>query len=329
MASDISEQLIKFKSLVEQSNKILVTSHISPDPDSICSILLLGTTLELNYPNKHVIMHSEEQPYGLEYLHGYKKLKVQPLKNVLQDVDLIIVVDAMNFVRISRNDWQEVAEKVKEQGTALAIIDHHEPVGVEDNKVYINQGFPAAAQEVYDICFNKLNLKKPEGYAQTTMVGLYSDTGGFAFLNDRYKDTLNLVSDLLDEGVKVEVIKNQLNQYTEDQMKSLAEAASNISHEQGYSYTFLRDAFVDNWLTQGKLLVDLQMGLKNLCRKFYSNIDGRTIGVTTYKDPRLGENYYSASFRSVGGDPDMSVIAQKFGGGGHKGAAGAKVQAAT
>jgi len=69
------EDIDKFMQLVESSQRILITSHISPDPDAISSVLLLGTTLGQNYPNKQIGMALEEEPQGLDFLSGYKDIK--------------------------------------------------------------------------------------------------------------------------------------------------------------------------------------------------------------------------------------------------------------
>jgi phosphoesterase RecJ-like protein len=327
--TDTTEQTTKFKELIDNSNKILITSHVSPDPDSISSILLLGTTLRTNYPNKQITMFSEELPENLSYLPGFNDIKSGSLKNVIDQENpaLIIMVDAMNFVRCSRDDAREISQKLKENNTPLAIIDHHEAVGVEDNEAYINEGYPAAVQQVYETCFNQLNLQKPEGYAETTMTGLYSDTGGFAYFNDKYKETLVLITALLDAGVRVEGVKNRLYQYTEDQMKIVAELATNISHNKDYSYTFLSDEFIKNW-TEGKMsLTAMHTATKIFTDNFIRNIEGRSWGFLIYADSRLGDNWYSISLRSVGGKPDVASVAGRMSGGGHKAASGARVQA--
>jgi phosphoesterase RecJ-like protein len=328
--TDISIQITKLKDLITKSHRVLITSHVSPDPDSICSILLLGTTLKTNYPDKIITMFSEEPADSLSYLHGAKDIESGSLMNYVVDnqPDLIIIVDAMNFVRCSRNDAEKISQHVKDKNIPLVIIDHHEPVGVEQNEIYINDVYPAAVQQVYETCFIELQLRKPQGFDETTMTGLYSDTGGFAFLNDQYQKTLELVKELLDAGVRIEKIKNKLQTYTQKQMKVLAELASNVSHEDDYNYTYLSDAFVDKWINDDNNLQELFNATKIFQDSFIRNIGGRTWGFMVYKNVQLGDNCYSVSLRSVGGTPDVSSIATKMDGGGHKGASGARVKAA-
>jgi bifunctional oligoribonuclease and PAP phosphatase NrnA len=317
----------KLKELIDSSGNILITSHVSPDPDSICSILLLGLTLEANFPDKKINMVCEEMVDNLNFLPGYEKIKSQPLAESVDAKDLIILVDAMNFARCTRGDASTISQKVKDGNIAVVIIDHHEAVEVEENKLYINDKYPAAAEQVYKTCFKDLGLKKPDGYAEITMAGLYSDTGSFTFLNDNFKETLGLVSELLDASVKIEDIKTKLYQYSESQIKVVAELANNISHDDSYTYSYLSDDFVADWLASGKDLPTMHTATKIFIDNFIRNIDGRLWGFIFYKNPHLGPNIYSVSFRSVGGHPNVSALAAKISGGGHKGAAGARVEA--
>jgi phosphoesterase RecJ-like protein len=327
--TDISSHISKLKELLESSGKILITSHISPDPDSVSSMLLLGTTLELNYPDKQINIVSEELPDDLEFLSGYSKIRKQPLIEAIEETDLIIMVDAMHFGRCTRADSIALSNKAKEKNVPLVIIDHHQPDDVEQNAVYINQGFPAAVQEIYDVCFKQLNLQQPEGAAETTMAGLYSDTGGFVYLNESYKKTLELISELLDSGVKIEAVRNKLNQYSEDQMRVVGELAKNLTHGENYSYSFIEDTFVQEWQANAKEPRNLNIGSKIFLNNFIRNIDGRQWGFIVFHDPLLGDDGYSVSLRTEAGKIDVSLIAQKLNGGGHKAASGGKVHAAS
>jgi phosphoesterase RecJ-like protein len=327
--TDISNTVNKLKELVDKSNKILITSHVSPDPDSISSILLLGTALKTNFSEKEISLVSEELPDNLTFLPGFDQIKSQPLIEAINGQDLIIIVDAMNFGRCSRDDYHQISRSVKKMDIPVAIIDHHEAVGVEDNAAYVNEGYPAAVEQVFNTCFNQLKLKKPEGYAQITMTGLYSDTGGFTYLNGKYNETLKLVGQLIDDGVKIEEVKHKLYQYTKEQMQVVSELADNITKADGYTFTFLTDEFTNKWADSGKNLQQMHSATKIFTDNFIRNIEGRSWGFLVYKDTRIGENMYSVSFRSVGGTPDVSAIASKLSGGGHKAASGARVDASS
>ena len=319
----------KLKKLIESSDKILITSHISPDPDALASVLLLGTTLKLNYPDKEVLIILEEKPEGLEFLAGYKEVKFQSLIDALNSYkpELFILLDAVNYERCSRNDGDAIRRYLKDNKIATAIIDHHESVGKDDTNVYIHQGSIATVQDVYEVCFEHLGLKKPEGYGETTMLGIYSDSGGFTYANPRHRQTFKIVSDLIDDGVNLEVIRSQLRRYTTDQLIALGEFARNVTTNGQYSYSYISDEFVADWQKANRPVLSLNTAAAIFVDQFIRNIDGLNWGYIVYLNPLAGENMYSLSLRSQADAKDVSQIANKFGGGGHKPAAGAKIEA--
>jgi phosphoesterase RecJ-like protein len=321
----------KFSQLIKDSKRILVTSHISPDPDAISSVLLLGTTLKTNHPAKEVVMALEEEPEGLDFLTGYKYVKFGNLLTTIEESkpDLLVMLDAVNYERCSRKDSDQIREYLSGNKVKTAIIDHHEPAGKDETDVYVYQGSIATAQDVYEVCFDQLKLKKPQGYGETTMLGIYSDSGGFTYANTRHKEMFDLISSLISAGVDLESIKNKVTHYSQQQMQVLGEFAKNTINDSDYSYSFLSDDFMTNWQKVGNSMASLNTISGLFANEFVRNIDHHKWGFITYRNPLSGENTYSVSLRSQSGTKDVAVIASKLGGGGHKPAAGAKVEAKT
>ena len=317
--------------MIESADRILVTSHISPDPDATASLLLMGTTLQKNFKDKKIAMVLEEEPVGLESFDGYQEVEFGPIIDALRNhqSDLVILLDGNNFSRFSRADGDKIRGYVKERGLKTIIIDHHQPDGKDEVDLYINQESPATVQDVYELLFDKLELEKPGGYARTTMLGLYADTGGFAYENRRHKDTLKLADSLISAGVSVEEINNLINQYTNDDLLVLAELAANVKHEDGYNYSYIRDEFIDEWIGSGKTGAQLHKGTEAFVNDFVRNIGGRKWGFITYRNTLERGDTYSVSLRSLGNMKDVSRVAVALGGGGPRPAAGAKFEAAS
>jgi bifunctional oligoribonuclease and PAP phosphatase NrnA len=327
----MDEEIAKFKELVESSGRILVISHISPDPDAVSSLLLMGATLTLNYPGKEILMVLEEEPLDLNFIFAYDQIHFEGLPKAIIDYkpDLLLLLDGNNFDRASRHEGEKVRSLIKHQNIKTAVIDHHELAGKEDVDLFINRHNPATAQTVYELLFKELRLDKPEKAAQTAMTGFYADTGGFLYLKDGQQSGMfDFMEELVASGADVETIKNQLSQYTEDDMQVIGELARNINHHQDYSYSFISDGFMDQWLKKNSQ-AQIQRGTGVFLDDFIRNIGGRKWGFIVYRNTLQGDNYYSVSLRSVNGIKDTSLIAGKLGGGGHKGASGAKVVAGT
>lgn len=327
----MNEEIKKLKELIEASSKILVTSHISPDPDAVSSLLLFGQTIKLNYPDKSIGMILEEPSLEAEFLKGYGDIKIANLTAAIEELkpDLLVILDANSFSRVSRNEFDRLKELVSNQAVKTVIIDHHEPNGKDETDVYINQGSPAVVQDVYETLFNHFNYKKPDDYAQTTLTGLYADTGGFSWDNPRHTDTFKLADELLGAGANIESVRSNLFRYSENYLAVLGELATNASHRDDYTYSFIRDEFVNNWINNGETMAELHMGTNGFVNNYLRNIEGRKWGFIVYKNVLSGEGIYSASFRSVSGVKDVSELAAKLGGGGHKPAAGAKLHASS
>lgn len=319
----------RLRQFIDSAKTIMVTSHISPDPDALASLILIGTTLKLNFPKKHILMVLEDEPHNLKFLTSYNQVifadvyeeftKLQP--------NLLIIVDTNNYQRVSRNQSEKLRELISVKKTPVAIIDHHEPDNKDSSEVYINRYSPAASQEVYQTFYEDMRLNKPPGYAEAAMLGLYSDSGGFMYVRQNYADTFKIAKILIDDGASIERINNSLHQYTRDDMLTFSELAANVQLEADYVYSFLRDEFVDQWLADGKTPESLHKATELFINKYVRNIEGRKWGFIVYRNELYGPGVYSCSLRAVSEVKDVSRIAAKLHGGGHKPAAGGRIYA--
>lgn len=320
----------KLKQLIEAADQILITSHISPDPDAVSSLLLMAETLKLNYPAKSFYAILEEKPANLDFIYGYEDIEFKPVYEVLTSVKpgLLILLDGNNFERCSRHDGAKIRDFIAENNIKTATIDHHEPEGKDNVDVYINRHSPACVQDVYEVCFDDLKWRQPPESAKTAMVGLYADSGGFAYMKDgSHKRMFALAERLVDQGASVELIKNRLSRFSSDNMSALRELLTNIQSGGEYTYSFLSDAFMADWLDKNLTYSTLQLSTGVFLDDFIRNIEDRQWGFIVYMNKLQGEGIYSVSLRAVNGVKDVSVIAGALGGGGHKGAAGAKFEA--
>ena len=316
--------------LIKNAQRIFITSHVSPDPDAICSVLLLRNTLVENFPEKKVLVYLEEKPAkDVSFLSGYNQLQFEQLLPSIESFkpDLLIMLDANNFERISRKDGLKVKEYVRNNGTKTVIIDHHQPEGKDEVDLFMNDGCPATVQNVYELCFDKLNLKKPEGYGDITMLGILDDTGRFLYENPKHHETLEIVNNLVDEGISIESLWNRLSRYTKEQMGVISELINKTVVDAGYTYSYLDDNFCNLWLESGKDPSKLRGAVDWFKDNFLRSVGDNTWGFVVYKDPSEDQGEYSVSFRAISGTKDVSELARRLDGGGHKAAAGGHIEA--
>lgn len=326
----MNEEVIKLKELIETSERIFITSHISPDPDALSSLLLMGQTLKLNFPDKTVSMALEEKPDDLSFLSGFDDVTYGPVYETLKafSPDLFILLDGNNYERCSRHEGEAIRQTISEKAIKTIVVDHHQPEGRDEVDLFINHDSPATVMDVYDTCYKELELKQPESAAMTAMTGFYADTGGFIYVKaGGQKKMFAFAEELVSAGADIEMIKNKLETYSEADMSVLSELAANVTHSDDYTYSFLSDEFVGRWQGSNRDYLQLQRPTNNFLNNYIRNIDGRSWGFLVYRNFAQGDDMYSASFRSQGGRPDVSLFAVKLGGGGHKPAAGAKFEA--
>lgn len=318
----------KLKQLIEVSQRLLITSHISPDPDAVSSLLLLGGTLKQNFPAKDIrLVLEEEPPRDLSFLAGYGDITFADLADSIeaQQPELIIIVDANSFSRCSRLNSEKARKLSEDSGAKVCIIDHHEEAGADKADVFINNKAPATAQEVYRVCFDDLGLSKPAGYADIALLGIISDTYRFKYANPLHRQTFAIVSDLLDSGASIEKLENTLERYQSDQMTAFSNLAANLKDSgKGYSYSYLDDQLAERLLGEKERVPAVKSACEVFTNQFIRNFENNQWGFIVYPEVTPRGLTYSVSFRAVSGVKDVAAIAAKLGGGGHKEAAGAK-----
>jgi phosphoesterase RecJ-like protein len=322
----------KFKVLIEQANSILVTSHISPDPDAVSSLLLLVETLKANFSDKKIAAVLEEKPsQDLSFLNAYNGILFQPLAESIKQFrpQLLVIVDANSFKRVARESADEVKSLIKEFETKTAVIDHHQPQDKDETDFYINSGCPATVQEIFYLLFEKFKLSKPPGYEEISLLGILSDTNRFKYKNPKHRETFALVSDLIDAGADIEKLEASLDSYSKETMAVLGELVNNLSAGEDFNYSFISDEFIDGWPGQSNKLDDFHAGTEIFVNAYIRNIKPNSWGFIAYRDPVFKEPTYHISFRALSDSRDVSAIARLLGGGGHKPAAGAKLKAAS
>lgn len=321
----------KFRELIEESKKIMITSHISPDPDAISSVLLLGRTLRTNFPDKSIKMVLEEEPdRDLNFLEGHDEIDYLSLVQATQEFepDLFIIVDANTYARVSRFDSEKLRQFIESNGVNTAVIDHHEEAGKDKSDIFINNKRPATAEEIYVLCFEQLKFKKPSGFAQTTLLGIISDTQRHRFDHPGHRETYRIISELLDNGASIEKLESKLEQYNKNELDVFSHLATNIvDGGEGYTYSFIGDEFTKRWLAANKSYADLKNGCELFSNQFIRNYENNDWGFIVYPEILTGPDRYGVSLRSLSGVKDVSVIARVLGGSGHKPAAGAKIEA--
>jgi phosphoesterase RecJ-like protein len=278
----------------------LILTHRRPDGDTVGSAALLCRGLRLLGKNAYIL----ENP---EITAKYAPLHDGLTKPVAEEGDILIAVDTASKGMLPAS-FAHLADRI-----ALR-IDHHAAENYTDWELVEPE--TAACGEVIYAILRELNLVLDEPMADALYTAVATDTGCFRYANTT-ENSLRVAADCHRASKNLFAL-NQL--YFET--NSLGRLRL-----QGY--------LVENavFLQGGKVVicplpkaVEENLGLTeddmDNISGFPRTIDGVKIAATIRQE---GENKVKISVRAVPGC-DASAICARFGGGGHKGAAGASAE---
>lgn len=290
----------KAKEILDISEKIYVVAHKNPDGDAIGSCFALYFALKKLGKDVKVIMP--------KYSDSFKFLpEIQTsVSSVLEtSYDLLIAVDS------SSKDRLAIAEEDFNKAKHVIMLDHHEETAPYGEFRYIDSTRPAAAEIIYNF-IEYLGVEFDKNIATYIYTGLMTDTGSFNYESTK-PSTLHIAAKMIETGIDFSYICKKLNDtIKEAKLKLISKAIDNM--EVMFDGK-LRYSYVD-YDTIKNLGLDEEdaEGMTNYLRK----VEGTEVAVYVRGK---SDNTAKVSIRS-GGGIDVSEIAIKFGGGGHKRAAG-------
>jgi nanoRNase/pAp phosphatase (c-di-AMP/oligoRNAs hydrolase) len=94
----------EFFALVEKAEHIVITAHLSPDDDSIGSVMAMHEILTIKYPDKDIkILYSGEASHRHSIFANYKNITfVTDIADHISNTDLFVMLDVNNYARVSK-----------------------------------------------------------------------------------------------------------------------------------------------------------------------------------------------------------------------------------
>lgn len=280
---------------LSDAKNIIITAHVNPDGDAIGSSLGLMHGLRAVGKNAQVIL-DDDIPAMFSVLPGYET--IQPIKeNQVLECDLLVVLDA-SVDRLGR-----VFDTVKRK--SVLNLDHHISNDDHAEFLYLDSERAATAEIVCQL-FKQMKWKFSLAAAMSLYTGIATDCGFFRYSNTTPM-TMSLASELLEAGVKPNIISEALEQKSYSLVQAMATAMQTIELS---SQGRVAGIFLNQTLTAS---MDSTEGFIDMVRV----IEGVDVAVLL---KCVEENVCRVSMRSKG--VDVSRIAMQFGGGGHIRAAG-------
>ncbi len=289
-------------------DRFLVTSHENPDGDALGS--LLATHLALTALGKDsVMLLPGSTPLPGEYrfldLTGRGLLRERPVDHTER---VLVAVDCAQETRIGDPELCRAAP------LTVNIDHHHDNTRFGDVDLVVAEA--SSTGEVLADVIERLGLEIGPDLAEALYTAVVTDTGRFQYQNTT-PHTLRLAADLVEAGAdahKVFQVVYESVQFAK--LKLLARALERAAVLEGGRVvvsSLLRDDF-----GAAGAVEPYSEGIIDFLRA----VEGAELAVLIREPPREGGPLRKASLRSALDEIDVSVIARRFGGGGHRQAAG-------
>jgi len=292
---------------IRRHDRFLITTHENPDGDALGS--LLAFSLALDHLGKDTIMFLASQaPLPGEY--GF--LALDDLRHAVpEDVGerILVALDCANESRLGPDPETLVSARL-----VLNVDHHHDNSRFGDVNLVVADA--SSTGEVLRDLFRELGVPITPEIAEPLYTALVTDTGRFQYANTTPK-ALRLAAELVEAGADVHrVFQGVYESVQFAKLKLLARALERAQVYEGgrivVSY-LLRDDFAAVGAAE-----PYSEGIIDYLRA----VEGADMAVLIREPPRSDGPTRRVSLRSSVDELDVSAIARKSSGGGHRQAAG-------
>jgi phosphoesterase RecJ-like protein len=293
--------------LLRSQESFAVLSHVRPDGDALGSQLGLG--LSLAKLGKTVMVRNEDgllEKYN--FLPGGEYLQT-PLSEP-RDFDVAIALDTATQSRLGN------ATQLVRSAKTWVNIDHHPSNPRYGDLVYIDSNAPATGQILFELITSQ-GLPMDAAIAENLFAAISTDTGSFQYPNTTAR-TFEIGAELVRCGVNVGRVSQLLyDNYPRRRVELLRELLGTMRFD-GHGKVASFSLSLETAAKLGAKPEDNE-GLIDHLRA----IQGVIVAVFFEE---LADEKVRVSMRSKSDAADVCAICEKFGGGGHRLAAGARVR---
>jgi phosphoesterase RecJ-like protein len=308
--SNLASKFIELEKKLAQSKNVILFAHLNPDVDSLSSVFAMNDYLK-NGLKKKTTLISKDNLDGLA-------LKIFPENQLKKDYDLakydtILILDREDTFYKLKLDKEIEKNNLKIE---VINIDHHPRNPIVGALNFVDTEASATCEIIYEF-FKKINYQISPIASQYLLNGIFTDTGGFRHNNTTAK-TLEIVSDLMKKGASVRKI-NQLV-FENKSLNTLKLWSIALGRAELYKKT----GMVVSFLTKEDLKkCNASKSDASGIAEVLNTISGSKFSLVLYESK---PNLIKASLRSdEHKGVDVSEIAKKFKGGGHKLASGFEI----
>jgi phosphoesterase RecJ-like protein len=300
-------ELGKVAAAIRAHDRFLVTTHENPDGDALGSIL--GMKLALDQLGKDAVLYLSgvtplPQEYGFMALDGLTRT---PPADASERV--VIALDCANERRLGPDP-----DLLARAPLVIDIDHHHDNTRFGDVSVVVPDA--SSTGEILHELFAELGVELTPEIAESLYIALVTDTGRFQYANTTPK-TLRLAAELVEAGANVHrVFQDVYENVAFAKLKLLARALEKARVYEG-GRMIVSDLERDDFTAAGAA-EPFSEGIIDFLRA----VEGTELVALIREPPTQNGPKRRISLRTRAEDIDVSAIARKSGGGGHRQAAG-------
>ena len=289
--------------LIESKQKFGITTHIKPDGDGVGSSLGLCWLLRSLGKSAEVVVRGDI-PLAYRSLPG--AADIRDIEKVDKTYDAIFVIECSDLHRPG-------IAGLDEQFTVN--IDHHATSEHFGTVNWIDSTASAVGEMIYNLV-KAIGGRVTREIAECVYMALVTDTGSFHFSNTTDR-TLKVASELIKAGAKpAEISEAVYNSYPWSRIELLRQVMSTVKRDESGKVASLRQTLkmredADAVDGDNNGFVNIPLAARDILACVYMR--------------EIGENTYRVSLRSKG-DINVARVAERWGGGGHRNAAGLRIE---
>jgi phosphoesterase RecJ-like protein len=296
--------------IIDGHQRFVISSHVRPDADAIGSEMGLASLLQSLGKTVQIINHSPTPP-NLLFLDPDRTVKQLGVSATAADIcaaEVHFIVDTSSWIQLS-----DVGKAMRDSPAKRVVIDHHvscDDLGATEFK---DVRCEATGSLIFDLAqFLKLDL--PAEAATALFTAIATDTGWFRF-SAVTSETMRRIARLMEYGaVPANIFRELYEQSSIARMHLVGRALSRMTLDCDGQLAYVSIPWSDFEET-GAVSSDTE-DLVNECLKI-TGTKGAFIAI------EMQSKQVKVSFRSRAEGLDVAKIAEQFGGGGHRQAAGA------
>ncbi|MCI0486393.1 MAG: bifunctional oligoribonuclease/PAP phosphatase NrnA [Blastocatellia bacterium] len=289
--------------LIERKQRFLITSHVRPDGDGLGSGLALYWILKGLGKEVNVVL-KDRVPPAYNILPGADRVIVQ--QEVSDFYDAAFIIECSDVERPGLSGLSDLL---------VVNIDHHSTTEPFGDINWIDATSAAVGEMIYNLC-KALGVVVTKEIADCIYTALLTDTGSFHFSNTTER-TLKIASELVRCGVEPARISEALfYSHPFSKIVLLGLVLSTMKRDESGRVA---------WVTMTRDLMDEADASEEDTDGIVNHAlsVGEVRAVAFFKE--LSPGIYRISLRSKGKN-NVAKVAEKFGGGGHRNAAGCRIE---